>query len=190
MISVIFDKECQFYSQIAPRLNKELESVGETSLKIPKFYHSMTEPGKEIIYFEDLRRLGFSMFDRKKGLDRLHTNLVLRELGRLHASSLILFHKNQLKGNAILKHFPSLEDALFKMFPDESDSMNMNSIYSSSFSTAAEIIDGIEGYEYAVKFLRSKMNSCKDIMMDMLKTEDNMKVLCHGDCWNNNFLFK
>lgn len=42
---------------------------------------------------EDLRKRHFKMFDRKRGMDVPHTTLVLQELGRLHAATLLLEKK-------------------------------------------------------------------------------------------------
>ncbi|KAK7078256.1 hypothetical protein SK128_027802 [Halocaridina rubra] len=48
------------------------------------------EPQREIIIMEDLRQHGFKMYDRRKGMDNAHTVLVMEELARLHAASLLL----------------------------------------------------------------------------------------------------
>ena len=188
--SVLFDKEINFYQQAAPRLNSELANVGQGKLKVPKSYHSVGETNREVIYMEDLRRSGFKMTDRKKGMDKHHVNLILRELGRLHAASVILFTKNKLRGKAILEQFPYFEEAWTQIHDDNSETMNVGKMYGRGFASTADILEGIEGYEYAVEFLRSKVSSGKEMLQEMLETRECMQVLCHGDCWSNNFLFK
>ena len=189
-IVVLFQKEIKFFAEVAPLLNKELESIGEARLRIPKYHHSVDSASNEVMYLEDLRKFGFKMSDRRKGMDRQHTNLILKELGRFHASGVILFSKNQLKGISILKHFPMFEDALLKLLCGDSSTLNLNTLFGAALSSVAKMIDGIEGYEYAVEYLHSQKDSCSTLILEMLNTKENMEVLCHGDCWNNNFLFK
>ncbi|KAL7648267.1 UNVERIFIED_CONTAM: hypothetical protein RMT77_000173 [Armadillidium vulgare] len=66
-----------------------LEKLSEPPLKVPKLFGRNVERGKEAFLMENLRAQGFSMHDRMKGMDFNHAELVLEELGRYHASSLL-----------------------------------------------------------------------------------------------------
>ena len=76
--------------------DKILDKIGQPPLKAPNCLSSCVEFDKECLVEEDLRTDGFVMFDKTKGMDLKHAKLVMEELGRLHATSL-LFEKEQDK---------------------------------------------------------------------------------------------
>ncbi len=61
--------------------------------RVAKGYASSYKLGKEVLILEDLRKRHFKLFDRRRGMDVPHATLVLKELGRLHAASLLLEKK-------------------------------------------------------------------------------------------------
>lgn len=86
----LFLKEAEFDSNLLPQLNAVLEEAGMKPLAMPRCFYGAVERKKELVLLEDLRPRGFKMFDRRKGLDVAHVSLVLEELARLHAASLLL----------------------------------------------------------------------------------------------------
>lgn len=54
-----------------------------------RYFYSTRDPVK-LIVFEDLKERGFRMADRNEGLDMDHCALVMKKLGKLHASSYAL----------------------------------------------------------------------------------------------------
>lgn len=60
------------------------------SRRTAKGYSASYTPTKEVLIVEDLRKRHFKMFDRRRGMDVTHASLVLKELGRLHAGTLLL----------------------------------------------------------------------------------------------------
>ena len=183
-----FEKETKFYENILPLLNAELEKIKEPRLRTPKHFHSVTKEGEQVIYLEDLRPLGFKMTDRQKGMDKHHTMLILRELGRWHAASVLFLGKDEYKGADILNKFPELEEFMYLWM--ELGDMGIIAMMDKNFEQCAKLADKNKGYGDASAFLRSKIGKIEEMVIKMIKHTEPFKVICHGDCWNNNFLFR
>lgn len=185
MSEVMFSKETGFYVEILPKLNLELQKIGISPLKLPRYYHSVTGKEQEVIYLEDMRRHNFRMCDRKKGMDDKHVILILKELGKLHAGSVIWMSKDEFIDVDILKKYPVLTEAFDEMMPE----VTMDDMFASYLDKSAFIAEKNEGYGYVGDYLRSIKKDVSAEFKRMLEVSD-FKVICHGDCWNNNFLFK
>ena len=189
MCEIAFEKETKFYKEIVPLLNSELERLEFAPLRMPRYFHSVSKDKEEVIFLEDMRKRGFKMLDRKIGMDRNHTMLIMKELARLHAISAVLMNTEEFKGDNLMKKFPFLEEPFTKIM-DETESNLMSDWFGASMTTSAEIADRNRGYEYAGMFLRSILPKISDVVLDILKSDEPFLVICHGDCWNNNFLYR
>lgn len=193
MVEPMFYKEIGFYEQILPLINQELSALNEKKLRVPRYFHSVSEKSGEVIYMEDLRKFGYKMVDRQKGMDKDHTFLILKELARLHAASALLFSREEYNGVNINEKLPVLVDLMEIMrggtskMSDEATADMINGMVENN----ASIVDGIEGYEYVAEFLRNKKGSkVMQMYLDMFVPKEPFIMLNHGDCWNNNFLFR
>ena len=180
----IFTKEGEFFRTIGPSLSEVLISIEMHPLRIPQCFYSDYTPGKEILICEDLRSREFKMCNRQKGLDMVHTNLIIKELARLHAASKVLllqnpdfsfeneysFFKNQINKDNWEKFAPTFEGQI---------------------SNAVAILEKIGGYENVQNWLKTEKESFfENVITTSFDVNDKFKVLCHGDCWNNNLLFR
>ena len=188
LAEVVFKKESGFYTKILPQLNQELERLGEVRLRTPIHYHSVDKDGEQVIYLEDMRPKGYRMLNRKIGMDKAHTSLILKELGRLHAVSQIFLSSQELYGDAVEEKFPILEDMFKALMKDKK--LNVVQFFTRAIENSAEIADRNAGYEYVGKYLRSLNENFEEIFTSLLQPSKNFAVICHGDCWNNNFLYR
>ncbi|KAK7078257.1 hypothetical protein SK128_027803, partial [Halocaridina rubra] len=181
---VMFTKEGKFYQILVPEINSVLEKAGREPLHLPRCFHVDYTNGREQIYLEDMRAKGFSMFDRRQGLSKEHTELVLKELARLHSASFVL--KTNLS-NAL----SSKDDFLQKDFLtyisncDEAILQAMKG----HLVTASDLLQRIGGYEKAVSWVEGLKPKLAALLTTGLKSE-HFDGICHGDCWNNNLLFR
>ena len=83
-----FVKEKIFYTHMIPRMEILLDNVKLAG----KLYFSAKEPINTLV-FEDLAVSDYIMGDREKGLDMEHCQLVMKKLGYLHGSSIVLHKK-------------------------------------------------------------------------------------------------
>ncbi|XP_050697030.1 uncharacterized protein LOC126985758 isoform X1 [Eriocheir sinensis] len=182
--SIIYEKETKFYSSLAPELNTVLKEIGQREINVPKCLHVSLEKGKEILFLEDLRRRGFKMHDHRRGMDTAHTNLVLRELARLHAAAFLLEHKHP--GEDMMGKYPFLKRNWSDMLVE---SREMLKLIEDGIKFAQEMLAAVGGYERAVAWLDTFVPKLLDVFHKQMECGEP-KVVCHGDCWTNNLLFR
>ncbi|KAG0720160.1 hypothetical protein GWK47_006935 [Chionoecetes opilio] len=183
---IVFMKEAQFYQKIVPLINTELEATGQEPLRLPTWYVNHLVEGKEIIVLKDMRPDGFKMFDRLKGMDVVHVSLVLQELARLHATSTIVQAKMsepmEVTYDFLQKDYGDYSGAAYERF--------FETVFASNMETVAKMAEKVGGYDTVVKWLNSNAAQGLDMVLGCLKKSPPFDVICHGDCWNNNILFK
>ncbi|XP_068081476.1 uncharacterized protein [Anabrus simplex] len=175
-----FAKETQMLSETLPRMHRLLEQAKPGVY--PPFTAKCLHHGKEPIPFivmEDLRESGFTLATRQLGFDLAHCTLAMKTLARMHASSLALYDKNP----EAVKCFscPVREDTREVLAP----------FYQNAVRSLADEVAKWPGFEEYVP----KLNKLVDTMFDRvvqcyIRKEDELNVLCHGDTWCNNMMFK
>nr|XP_053644318.1 uncharacterized protein LOC128696924 [Cherax quadricarinatus] len=181
--TIIFQKEAGYYLELLPLLNVQLSHVGREPIRAPHCYFAHITEKEEVIFLEDLRQEGFKMFDRMKGMDKAHAVLVLKELGKLHAAS-ILYQK---EASIVLEDkYTYIQKDFHSMLGGD----DFKKMLSSQAQNAAEIAERIVGYKKVADWLKDFAPSSMDVFVEQIKRSPPFDVLCHGDCWNNNILFK
>ncbi|XP_068230088.1 uncharacterized protein [Palaemon carinicauda] len=186
LIPYYFSKEGKFYEEIVPALNERLISSGQKPLGFPKCFLVSLEDGKEQIYLEDLRARDFKMFDRRKGLDEDHVALVLAEVARLHAASYLL-KKRVLNGAPAAEKYEFLSRDLLNFCPNGKEVFVP--LFHSNIDTGIMMLEKVGGYETAINWLKSFKPEVETVLSTLMQSE-TFNTICHGDCWNNNILFR
>lgn len=83
----LFPKEIQMMSDTLVKMNKTLANFDEELLSAELYYFQPEPPA--ILVLEDLKSSGFQLADRHRGLDLEHSELVMKNLARFHASSIV-----------------------------------------------------------------------------------------------------
>ncbi|KAK4288857.1 hypothetical protein Pmani_038141 [Petrolisthes manimaculis] len=84
--TLAFNREADFYMDVAPLLDSALVSHHLAPLRRPGCVHV----SRGQLFLEDLRARGFLMPDRRRSLNLLQARLAVEELARLHAASRLL----------------------------------------------------------------------------------------------------
>ena len=184
----LFIKEVSFYKKLVPLLNQELEDLELHPLRIPKLLHGNLDNDRELIIFEDLRNDGFKMVDRRKGLDFNHVCLVLEELARLHAASILLLRKN--KYTNFLENFSFLDEIYWRSPADKDAYECIKMFFKSCVETGAKVVEKFPEYTETAEWVKNMAPMCYGQFMETLIVQDPFRVIGHGDCWNNNILFR
>ncbi|XP_068230150.1 uncharacterized protein [Palaemon carinicauda] len=182
-----FHKEAQFYSEVAPALNVQLTEVGQLPLRIPACYYTSLELKEEVIILEDLRSRGFQMYDRRKEMDVAHITLVLKELARLHASSFLLRSNDGYENLEEVYKFITVD---WINLNDESIKFSRE-LFEGFIENAVAILNKVGKYKQAIDWLNKlKPNVHTKVEEQLMQKSPQFSVICHGDCWNNNTLFR
>ncbi|XP_063597723.1 uncharacterized protein LOC134774290 [Penaeus indicus] len=183
-IYVGFQKELVFYQQLSHELQLQLQDAGQTPLKVPRCFYASFEENREVIFLEDLAPKGFKMSDRNVGVDAAHTKLILEELAGLHAASYLL----KAKIPDLNKRYPILN--LDWLTYADSARRSTQGLFSDIMDSASKLLRHIGGYEGAVAWLDKNKLRAAEMIETELRRVPPFDVLCHGDCWINNVLFR
>lgn len=180
----------RFLSQILPFF-KQFQQLKGANVELngfsgfPECYGSHDAEPNECLFLEDLTTKQFSMIDRRnETISAEHVNLVMKSIGKLHAISFALRDQQPEKFREIVSplkdlfmneeselfkvHFEKMKSCVLGCLSSDKDSFlisRLNKLYeNSSFEIAAKCVNGALAEPYS--------------------------VVCHGDCWTNNTMFK
>ncbi|XP_042223023.1 uncharacterized protein LOC121867237 [Homarus americanus] len=183
-VHMAFEKEAGFYQDLLPLLNTELIRIKHEPLRVAQCHFVHLVKGEEVIILGDLRLEAFKMFSRQKGMDKAHSILVLKELATLHAASLLVKAKTPEDLDVRYKY---LQKDLSSLTDNENDKPTM---FQKFALMSARMIEKIGGYNNVVEWLKDFGPKANDVFKEQVKKTPPFDVLCHGDCWNNNILFR
>lgn len=186
-----FEREISFYTEIYPMMAEfqrekgiNVEDGSEAFNQIPHCYRTSLVDLEEAILMGDLKESGFEMFDRHQEQKFEHFELVMRTLGRFHALSYAL--KDQQPER--IEPFKSMVE----LFTTREDDGQMDQWFGMLTTRMMETLDqeqDPEVYEKVKQAMDGKfMDMVKELTMG--KLAEPYAVICHGDCWNNNMMFK
>ncbi|KAB7501254.1 hypothetical protein Anas_13733, partial [Armadillidium nasatum] len=167
-------------------MNKQLHELNLPHITTPKLYARDLEIGREVFIAENLRAQGFLTIDKRKVMDFDHTVLVLNELGRFHASSLL--YEETLHPKSIEESF-NLKDPRFDY---NHESFKVFDKFNISMVRILSEILMKEGpkYEKFVSWIHDHLERLTGYFFDKNVPVKPFNLLLHGDCWTNNFLFR
>lgn len=150
-----------------------------------KCYRSLDIEPNECLLLEDLTTSGFKMIDRhNEKITADHVNLVMQTLGKFHAISFALQDQKPEKFKEIISH---LEEIF--IYDGQEQLIEYFKVLQ---KIAMEAIPGIKDTDVAHKAEKIFKENFFQIASNCVKGElaEPYAVVCHGDCWSNNSLFK
>ncbi|CAH1163880.1 unnamed protein product [Phaedon cochleariae] len=180
----VFVSEIYTYDNIFPVFQKFQKERGvEIFDSVPKCYKCLMFEHMEVIVLQNLKKVGYDLHDRKKPMDIDHLEIVLKEYGKFHATSFAMRDQDYELFEKLTENLPNV----YKSF------MELPDIDSFILSSTAIVIDILKKYkdeDLCKKFEKLMERGITNILMDVVDIRDPKAVICHGDCWNNNFMFK
>lgn len=83
----IYDKEIEFYGEIAPKISQKLSKIGELELFAESFGVCRM---RNILILEDLSANGYQVLPMKQGFNFDESSLILKRLATFHAICAVL----------------------------------------------------------------------------------------------------
>lgn len=165
----IFQREIYFYNTVV----NVFKSLGASNF-VPVCYYTSSEPFKELLVLENLKTQGFLLWPRTKEMDAQHLELTIKEYAKLHAFSF-----------ALRRHKPEVLQEIED---------NTTDIYLSIIKRCgtAETIAKLSERVWAAFGKNGCVFPVVEVMERLVAKGAAGKygVLCHGDTWCNNILFK
>lgn len=155
-----FSEEVRFFREILPKLGNDTGFA-------PKCWLA----NQEMLIFEDLRSTGYSMHSDSAFLSHESSKLALSALAKLHASS--VFAEGHL-GRPLNNLYPFRES---HFCPESRLSRSVNV----SLRTASQLSSHFGYPEASLKV---------DQLARLVRLDDKFNVICHGDVWRNNLMFR
>ncbi|XP_017476724.1 PREDICTED: uncharacterized protein LOC108366771 isoform X1 [Rhagoletis zephyria] len=179
-----FCNEINAYTHVIPVLEKYFVN-GDTVF--PQCYYAGNDKKGELIVLEDLKRLGYRMPNRLVPFDLHHCEIVMKELAKLHATSIAAKH---LGDSDFRERYCKVNEIVYC---EEAENFYGN-LLSSSIEEAVKSlresnVDGSLSDSICV-IEQLKAELYKKIMYSINNASDCVSVMCHGDLYVNNIMFR
>ncbi|KPJ09465.1 hypothetical protein RR48_08916 [Papilio machaon] len=177
-------REVKAYEEVISKfqiLQSKLDVIDR--IVLPGCILSDMKRGNEVLILEDLVSKGYeydSKVNKLQNLEYEQVCLVLKSLAKFHALS-VVYELNDKENFTKLKI--EFKDVLYQeTFLDKS---KLRNYYTNCYEDSIKLLDDLDA--------RTKLQNVDTKLMDLLRyytSPRTFNVLCHGDCWVNNFLFK
>lgn len=176
----LYLREYTFYQYIVPELldiQRCFNIIEGLKTKFSNCFYASAEYNKETIAFHSITDDGFRMLDRFQETDVAHASLVVKNLAKLHALSFVLE----------------------KVKPTVFEELKTRCHTDVQYSDLNRVSKSMECYYKAsvnVVFdpvVREKLRALLPRFLQVLNRctmPVPYSVICHGDCWNNNILYR
>lgn len=169
----VFPKETELFENLLPKLQNVTSFL--KSQWSPKCYITK----KDVLVFENLAKQNYQMAtDRLVDLE--HCKIIVKTLAEFHAASVILEKKENI---AINKVYPNvIKEATY--------------ILEEGYTRNKWLLSGINALTFICKMSKREKEAhllsskIKGAVAKVKPSVDSQNVLCHGDLWLNNFMFK
>lgn len=185
-VPMLFKREIDMYTKVLPtfmRFQREKGlNVEDSFASYPKFFASEFDTKNDIYFLimEDLHSRNFAMWPKNKTMPLDNVECVLRELGKFHAISFAMQDQRPQQFDQFRKYNDLLSEAMFR---------GKLNVYMTE--TIERVISRLENQKHK-GIMQHFQRSFIERIDELLNGESSMEfaVIGHGDCWNNNMLFR
>lgn len=172
-----FKKEVALYTTVFPEVLDGLDKR-----YIPECFLGLED---DVIVLEDMAHSGYEMTDKYNPFDFEHCKVLMKTLARFHAKSLIF---EELYKKSLQDEFSHcMQETLWPLKDGRAKSM-FDSAVKGTVSLIKLMPDLTE--DERERFTAKIIDLCVDHAHKLLPSKKHKNVLCHGDLWANNILFK
>ncbi|KAG4073260.1 hypothetical protein HA402_008606 [Bradysia odoriphaga] len=178
-----FENEIAAYCHLIPVFREHYPH----QVPYPLCFFAGKDNDGEVVILEDLCESGYKMVNRLKGLDYDHCKIVVQELAKLHSISLIMKKEKPVQFREALDSVKEIVycPEAFEFYKHSLDS----SLREALSSLRAHNVEG-ELNEPIAKLSKLKGEIFKIMSEQILQNTDDFSVVCSGDLWINNLMFR
>jgi hypothetical protein len=136
----------------------------------------------EVIVLENLKKNCYDLWPKRNPVTRKHLEMVVSEYGKFHAISVAMKEQQ-------LNTFNELVDLLGDLFKEFAESTDFINVFGKTVDETYELLKNDLDENILMKWKDFK-KQVHYVLIDMFENIDGLKVIIHGDCWNNNFMYK
>ncbi|XP_015431089.1 PREDICTED: uncharacterized protein LOC107187490 [Dufourea novaeangliae] len=172
-----FKKEVALYTTVFPEVLDGLDNRC-----IPECFLGLEN---DVIVLEDMAHSGYEMTDKRKPFDYEHCKILMRTLARFHAKSLIFEEVCQKNLHDEFSH--CMQETLWPLKDGRAKAM-----FDAAVKGTVSVIDLMPelSVDKRRSFRAKVIDLCADHAVKLSPSTRHKNVLCHGDLWANNILFK
>ncbi|KAJ8931402.1 hypothetical protein NQ314_015689 [Rhamnusium bicolor] len=178
----IYLREIYLYNKIFPEFDKFQRENGLLNgfSGHAKIYGSCDKQNEECLVLENLREIGYKLWNRKVPMNSEHVGLVFAEYGKFHAISLAMNTK---------------EPEMYKKLSENLGNVFKNSAANGLLQKMQQFVlengfKAVKGNNLATHALEKFSVNLEGFLNDDLEVFEDQLVITHGDCWCNNMMFK
>lgn len=181
-----FEKEIFFYKKLIPEF-KAYCSTFDSSI-VPKLYFSRDNT---IVVMENLQQKRFCVAPFKDLLDVKHIKYILKVLSKMHSASIIYEERKSEKLGKPFRLTDEYQDFLLEGFFREDKNYLGYKWHIASQKGVLAVIDKMDESETFKNDFKNKFKELGEKCFEIIKpTKKFRNVVCHGDLWMKNVLFR
>lgn len=183
-IKEVFDREIFMYAEVFPAFERfQLKNdVSQPFRKFAQCFNVCKENRREAIIFQNLKHLGYDVHDRKVPQNLHHATCIFDNYGKYHALSLAMKKQTPEVFRNLSEH---MSDLLYEFVIKA----NMLDGMYDTFKEGLDLVKDDDAATYR-KLARFDKEALRNALSKVKKPDDGLYAILHGDCWNNNMMFK
>ncbi|CAH1993723.1 unnamed protein product [Acanthoscelides obtectus] len=172
------------YEEVLPAFQEfqKQRNIQDKFASYPKCYKCLKLYKKDVIVLENLKAQGYELHNKLECFNLAHTRKVLQQYAKLHALSFAL--KDQRPD-----FFASLVDGSIDSLLDYLKKPRFQQAITESCENGVKILMKYGDDKLADKYDKITIDGV-DKLKQIYEEKYDQKVINHGDCWNNNFMFR
>lgn len=173
----LFKKEVALYTTVFPKIRLD----NHNGKCIPEFFLGV---GGDVIVLEDMVHSGYTMANKFTPFDFEHCKILMKTLAKFHAKSFIF--EQQCKKTLHDKFSYCMHETLW---PQQGTAKPMFDAAVKGIVSMIDLLSELNDDQRSM-FKKKILRLCKDHTVKLLPSVKHKNVLCHGDLWANNLMFK
>jgi len=191
----LYNREIASYCHFHPLLREIRSEAGvdkkDIPLNVPEIYYTNLDETEgesdnlTVLVMEELNAQGFRMVDKTVGCTAEEARLTLSTLANYHALSIMLLKKYKNDDGSY-----SLPESMQYALTPVQFTVECGSMLSNALPTYIQMIKHL-GHEKAGTWLEEQSPKAKELLTpELLSQCGPLACILHGDCWNNNMLYR